>query len=117
MRKRRESRSFILPPVARERRADGRRQPVPAVGFFPQTLAARGGELIELGPAIVLRCAPARLQQPLPHQAKQAGIQRALLNQQRIAGDLPDAQKNAVAMQRPQRNRPQNQQIERAGRS
>ena len=83
-----------------ERGCDGGRQPIPAIGFFSQTLAAGGGEFVELGPAIVLRCAPARLQQSLPDEAKQAGIKRALFNQQRVAGDLPDAQKDAVTMQR-----------------
>jgi hypothetical protein len=50
--------------------------------------------------AIVLRCAPTRLEQSLTDEAKQAGIERALFDQQRVAGDLSDAQKDAVPMQR-----------------
>ena len=99
----------------REGGSDGCCKAVPTVGFFSQALAARGGQFIELGAAIVFRCAPARLQQALANQAKQAGIERALLDEQRIAGDLPDAQKDAVAVQRAERDRPQNQQIERSG--
>ena len=64
-------------------------QPVPAVRLFPQTLAARSGEFVELGAAIVFRCAPARLQQSLPHQAKQRRIERALFNQQRLPEICP----------------------------
>ena len=75
-------------------------QPIPVLGLFPQTLAAGGGQFVELGAAIVLRRAPARLQQSLPHQPKQPGIERALFDQQRVAGDLPDAQQNAVTVQR-----------------
>ena len=41
--------------------------------------------------AVVLRCPPARLEQSLVHQAKQAGRERALFDRQGIAGDLPDA--------------------------
>jgi hypothetical protein len=84
----------------RERARDGGCQPIPAIGLFSQTLAAGGGELVKLGAAIVLRCAPTRLEQSLTDEAKQAGIERALFDQQRVAGDLSDAQKDAVPMQR-----------------
>jgi hypothetical protein len=71
-----------------------------SIGFFPQPLAASGGEFVELGAAIVLRCAPTRLEQSLTDEAKQAGIERALFDQQRVVGDLSDAHKDAVPMQR-----------------
>ena len=69
-------------------------QAVPAFGLLAQALAARGGEFVELGAAIVFRCAPACFQQSLPHQAEQCRIERSLLDQQRLPGDLPNAQKN-----------------------
>jgi hypothetical protein len=58
------------------------------------------GEFVELGAAIVLRGAPTRLEQTLTDEAKEAGIERALFDQQRVVGDLSDAQKDAVPMQR-----------------
>ena len=33
------------------------------------------GEFVELGPAIVVEGAPARLEESLPHEAKQTGIE------------------------------------------
>ena len=42
---------------------------------------------------------PARLEQSLTNEAKQTRVERSLFDQQGIAGDLPDAQKDAVAMQ------------------
>src|SRR6266403_1451634 len=95
-------------------RTDGSREPIPVVGLFAQTLAARGGEFVELGAAIVLRRAPAGSQQSLPDEAKQTGIERTLFDQQCIAGDLSDTQKNAVPMQWAERNRPQDEEIESA---
>jgi hypothetical protein len=38
-----------------------------------------------------------------------------LLNQQRVAGDLANAKKNAVAVERAERDRPQNKEIEGSG--
>src|SRR5215472_13449215 len=98
-----------------QRRTHRRGHTVPRFGFLAQALATRGGEFVELGPAIVLRCAPACLQQPLPHQAKQCGIKRTLLDEQRLPRDLPNAQQNPITMQGTERNRFQNEEIESAG--
>src|SRR6266567_333113 len=100
--------------LLRERGSDGSHQPIPAIGLFTQTPAARGSEFVELGAAIVLRGAPTRLEQSLADETKQAGIERALFDQQGIAGDLPDAEKDAVAVQGPERDRPQDEEIESA---
>src|SRR5260221_14171 len=94
---------------------DGGREAIPAGGFFAQTFAARGGEFVKLGAAIVLRRAPARLEHSLPNEAKQTGIERALFDQQCIAGDLCDTQKDAVPMKRAEGDRPENEEIESAG--
>src|ERR1700679_3727297 len=101
--------------LCRERTADGGRESVPVVRLFAQTPAARGGEFVKLGPAIVLRSTPLRLQQPLTHQPKQPRIESTLLDQQRITGDLPDAQQNAAPVQRAQQNNPQTQKLSGAG--
>src|SRR4029077_3573976 len=99
-------------------RAEGRtnrgHQAVPVVGLFAETLAARYGEFVKLGAAIVFRSAPVSLEQSLTHQPKQTGIERALFDEQCIAGDLPDAQQDAVAMQWAERDGPQDEQIESA---
>jgi hypothetical protein len=76
-------------------------------------LRLSGGEFVKPG-AIVLRCAPTRLEQTLTDEAKQAGIKCALFDQQCVAGDLSDAQKDAVPMQRAQRDRPEDEEIESA---
>ena len=47
-------------------------------------------------------------------EAVERGVQRALLNLQRIAGDLLDAQEDAVAMLGPQRDGFENQEVQRA---
>jgi len=97
------------------RGSDGCHKPVPVVGLFTQALAAGGGEFVELGAAIVLRCAPTRLEHPLTDQAEHAGIERALFDQQGIAGDLSNTQKDAVPMQRAERDRLEDAEIESAG--
>src|SRR5579864_1443699 len=53
-----------------ERRGDGRSEAVPAPGLVAQAFAARRGELVKLGPAIVLGGSQARLEQALARQAK-----------------------------------------------
>ena len=64
----------MFPPVASRGRMRWRTPADSSVGLFTQTLAAGGGEFVELGAAIVLRCAPTRLEQSLTDEAKQAGI-------------------------------------------
>ena len=93
---------------------DGCGESIPTVGFLGQAPAAGGGEFIKLGAAIVLRGAPIRFEQSLADQAEQAGIERALFNEQGIAGDLPDAQKDAVPVQWAERDGPEDEQIESA---
>src|SRR6266542_2220017 len=100
--------------LCREGRTAGSREPIPAVRLFAQTLAARGGEFVKLGPPIVLRRAPPRLEQSLTYQAKQTWIEGTLFDQQCIARDLSDTQKEAVPVQWAERDRPQDEEIERA---
>jgi hypothetical protein len=95
--------------------ANGGHQPIPVIGFFAQALATGSSEFVKLGAAIVLRGTPTGFEQTLPNQAKQAGIERALFDQQRVAGDLSDAQEDAVAVQRAERDGAQDKKIESAG--
>src|SRR5579862_6007379 len=65
-------------------RTNGSHKPIPVVGLLAQTLAARGGQFIKLGAAIVFRCAPTCLEQALAHKPKQTWIKSALLDEQCI---------------------------------
>lgn len=49
-------------------------------------------------------------------EARQGGIEGALLREQSAAGDLLDARKNTVAMQRAEGDRFQNEKLESPGR-
>src|SRR5579864_7544928 len=49
--------------------SDGGHEPIPVIGLFAQTLAARGSEFVKLGAAVVFRCAPTGLEESLTHQA------------------------------------------------
>jgi hypothetical protein len=88
---------------------------IPAVGFLAQTLAARSSEIIELGPAVVVGCAPTCFEESLAYQAIQGGIERALFDKQSAARNLLDAQKNTIAMERAEGDSFQNEEIESAG--
>jgi hypothetical protein len=82
-----------------ESSAHGRDQAVPAVLFFAQSFAAGGGEFVIFGAAVVVGGAPACLEQALPDQAKKGRVEGALFDEERAAGDLFDAKKDAVAME------------------
>jgi len=103
--------------LLRERGGDGACEAVPAQGFFAQALAAGGGERVELGAAIVLGGAPVCFQQPLADEAKESGVERALFDEQCVAGDLADAQEDAVSVKRTERDGAQDEQVEVPGRS
>ena len=98
--------------MRRERGADRSGEAIPVVCFYAQALAAGGGEFVKLGAAIVLRRAPVGLEQALTHEAKESGIEGALFDQQRITGDLSDAQEDAVAMQGAERDGSEDEEIE-----
>jgi hypothetical protein len=53
----------------------------------------------------------------LQYKAKQFGVQRTLLNEQGVAGDLTDAQKNPVAVKRAWRDCSQNKEIKSTGKN
>src|SRR6185369_16653132 len=89
-----------------------RDETIPVSGFFPKTLAASRGEFVELGLTIVFGGAPVCLEESLTHEAEEPGIERALFNEQRVSGHLPDAQKNAVAVQGSERYGSKNEEIE-----
>ena len=101
--------------MRRECGGNGAGEAIPTVGFFLKAFSAGDGKFVELGAAIVVRRAPVRLEQALADEAEEAGLERALFDEQGVGGDLPDAEKNAVPMERAQRHGSQNEEIESAG--
>src|ERR1041385_137801 len=89
-------------------------EPIPALRLFAQPFPAFASELIIFRAPIIIRLVPLGLEQPLPDEPKQGGIKRALFNEKRSLGNLADPEKNAVAVERPERNGFQNEEVERA---
>src|SRR6266581_2854150 len=84
-------------------------------GFFPfELFAPEPRQLIKLRAAIVLRSSPARLDPAAAFQAMESGIERALLNEKNLTGNLVDTFGNRPAVLRFQGKRPEDQQIQRA---
>ena len=94
---------------------NGSDEQIPFLRLLAQMLAASRSEFVELGAAIVVGNALVSLQKSPMHEPKQRGIERALFDDQDVPGNLLDAQKNAVAMERAERNCFQNEGIESAG--
>jgi hypothetical protein len=74
-----------------QNRADGGDQLPPGLGFLFELFAPRGRELVVLGASIVFGNVPGGFDPTPPFQPVQRGIKGALLNLQRVAGDLLDA--------------------------
>src|SRR6266403_3065197 len=68
-----------------EGRGNGRDQAVPSIGFLAKTLAPLRREFVKLRAPVVFRFAPLGFQKSLPHQAKEGGVKRSLLDEQGIA--------------------------------
>src|SRR5262249_49550185 len=99
----------------RQHRRDRFRRSIPPIGFFLQSFAAFRRQLVVFRAPIVFRSVPLRFQKTLPHQTEQCRIKRALFDEQGLSRNLLDAQENAVAVKRAERNRFQNEQVECAG--
>src|SRR5215469_10541142 len=69
--------------------------------FFVRDLpAAGGGEAVEAGAAIVLGRTPVGGDEAFLLELEQRGIERAVVDGERVAGDLLDAAGDAVSVQR-----------------
>ena len=79
-----------------------------------EPLSALGGDGVVARAAVVLRRAPFRADPAVEQQPLQRRIQRALADLQHIGGQQADAVGDAVAVLRAARQRPQDQQVERA---
>ena len=92
--------------------ADG--QLVPAAVSSREPAPAGRGERVELRLALVVALAPFGGDQALVLEPVERRIERALRDLQGVAGDLLDAEQDAVAVQRLERHRLENQHVERA---
>src|SRR4051794_41428661 len=75
---------------------------------------ALGGEAVELCVAAIFGFAPFGPEPAAVFQAVERGIERALLHLEDIAGDLPDAQGDAVAVDRTEGDDLEDKHVERA---
>src|ERR1700759_1177236 len=57
---------------------------------------------------------PLRGDEAVALQAVQGGVERAVVDDERVAGRLPDGRRDAVAVRRPEQQRFENQHVERA---
>ena len=88
---------------------------VPVFGFRKQLALPCRGEPVIFGFAVVFRFAPLTGNPSLMFEAIERGIERALLDfSGALFQDLLDAQKNAVAVQRAERDGFEDEHVERA---
>src|SRR6266545_4410929 len=101
------------PLYGSDNQRDGGGEPFPRRGFPVELFAAGPGELVVLRPPVLIRHAPLGFDPALVLEALQRGIQRALLHQQHVVGQLPDAPGDRPAVHRLERERFENEEIER----
>ncbi len=102
-------------PSRFEHALDDRRDARPAFGFSRELTCPARRQAVELGAPVVLGRAPLRANPPLLLELHERGVERALIEPQRVAAHLLDAPRDAVAVLRPERvERLQNHEGERA---
>src|SRR5579863_3676570 len=107
-------------PIARsslcalENERNRRGQTRPAFRFVFEVGPAGGSEPIEFRLPAGLRLCPVRGEQLLVFQPMQRGVERTLLDLESFTRDLLDLLGDGVPVDRPVRNDPENQKIERA---
>src|SRR5258708_7864610 len=91
-----------------------RGQPPPLPRFGDELLPACLCQLVKAGLAIVVRRTPLRANPAARFEALHGGIERAVVNQERIFGLLLDGPGDALTMLRAKQERTQDQQVQRA---
>src|SRR5262245_52356422 len=94
--------------------ADTARQAIPRRLFLFETLLAGLRQSIEARAAVVLGRAPVGGDPALAFEALQSGVERALLDLQDLVRQLADALRNRPAVQRLERDRFHDQQVDGA---
>jgi len=87
-------------------------QQTPGFGFLAELAAAQRGELIELGPAVIVREPPLGLDPFAGLEAVQRWVQRPFADLEDVAGELLDPAGDGIAMRRPPAQRLEDQEIE-----
>src|SRR5450631_4044886 len=87
--------------------------PAPAGSFLAKALLPRNGELVVFCPAVALRRSPFRLEHSSELQFVECRVERSLLDRECSAGHLLDAEQHAIAVDGPERDCLQNQEVER----
>ena len=85
---------------------------VPLVGLGAELAAAGGGEAVELCLALVVGLAPLAGEEALVFEAEERGVERALLDGELVAGDLLDAEQDAIAVERAERDCLEDEHVE-----
>src|SRR5262249_39010670 len=85
-----------------EEAPDDGRGLLPFPGLRLQLLATGGGEPIKARAAVVFRCAPLEGNQAFLLELEQQGIERALVDSQKVSADLLNPSGNSPAMLRSQ---------------
>jgi len=87
---------------------------IPLVGFGAELAATGGGEAVETGFAVVVGFAPLAGDEALVFEAVERGVERALLDGKLFAGDLLDAEQDAIAVERAKGDRFEDEHVEGA---
>ena len=110
-----EERLHGINPSGRPQHALNRANHAVELGAFGGKLfAARGGECVVAGAAIVLRRTPFGLHPAVEEQPLERGIQRTLADAQHVVGRQTQVLDDAIAMLRSADERLQDQELERA---
>src|SRR5690606_35874631 len=86
----------------------------PLLGLRSQRAASGGGELVVLGPPVLVGGAPLAVDPPLLLEPLERGVERSLAHPQRLLRELLQALADGPAVHRLQRERLQDQQVESA---
>src|SRR5262249_41610607 len=98
----------------REDDTDRLRQTLPVRDFVLEPVTARRCETVVLRFPVILRFSPLGGDETLMFETVQGGVQRSLLDLQRISRQLLNAQQDAVPVQGTEGNCLENQEVERA---
>jgi hypothetical protein len=95
--------------------AHGGDEPIPSSLFFAEAFAAGGGKFVVFGSTVVIGSAPAGFQEALANKTEEGGVEGALFDEEGAAGDLLDAEENAVAVKGAEGDGFENEQVQSAG--
>src|SRR5690349_2371025 len=93
---------------------DGRSESPPALRLLSQGAPAGRGEAVKARASIALRRPPFARDEPLVLEALQRRVERALVHLERTVGDLLDALADPPSMHGGERERLQNEHLDRA---